>query len=203
MALALPPINTFGIFTVLVPFNIDPVKYRCESIQSIAILVQSGLDVFNTYYVPVGLLIADYQTDVTNNVSIVTLTSDDGPTKFIPSSYIDTMPTTALVPYSHLWVSLELGILPDELPVGQLLLDLNELAESTIGVTVITKIHLIPSSVSYTQEEYQVNESVRQQAVITRTSDARARQLAETELVNARQHIADLEATVISLQARL
>ena len=91
MSLALA-LGSYGLFTALSPFAITQVNYQVTQLNLISALVSNGVDVFNSFYAPAGLLQAQFTTDLTNGAAIVTLESENGPTVNIPSSYLSTSP---------------------------------------------------------------------------------------------------------------
>lgn len=199
MSLQPPPINTYGVFTVLSPYTIDTIDYRCAAIQLISALVDTGVDVFTQYYVPVGLTDTSYQQDLRNNVSIITLLSEDGPTVYIPSSYISNIPVTISVPYGHLIVSMDLGELPDELALGNLLNYLTEIVTNDVGIVPKTRLHKISSKIRYSQSQHDILENTRKLNVTGHVSFYNGKVSADSELALAKAHIIDLEQIIKNL----
>lgn len=195
---AVPQIGTTGVFSLIAPFTISTVDYTVTSITVISTLIELGINVFNTYYSPNNLSNNIYQTDLANNVTIVTLESPDGPTVSVPSSYISGMPVEQAVPYSRLVVSLDLGLLPDILNLSNLLSDLQTIANNYVGVNSTPALHKIYTGTSYSQSEYTTLEAQRLLNVQKYISFYTAKLDADAQLANARTQITMLEQALIA-----
>ena len=198
MSQSLPALNSFGKFVVIQPFTITDVNYRCAALQLISALVTNGISVFTTYYSPAGISNAQYLTDLANNAAIVTLESVDGPTLYIPSSFIDTMPVELAVPYSRMVISLELGELPDSLVLTQLLNDMQTIANNYVGVVSKPVLHKIQSVNIYSYPEHLLHEAQRNLAVQRYVSFYTGKTNADSLLSLARKKITLLEAALIA-----
>lgn len=110
----LPNLGSTGTYTFTSPFNqtILGNAFTCQSIRSINEMVQSGIDVFNTIYTPNSLTQNDYQTDINNNVHIVTLSCSNGVWVNVPDSYITSPPNTDGITYVVKVVGACLGPIP-------------------------------------------------------------------------------------------
>lgn len=197
MANKTPPITAVGIFTVLAPFSITTVTYSVGSVSTINSLVEAGTNVFNTVYSPVGLVEADYLTDISNGITIVTLISDSGPDITIPSSYIDTYPSLTAVKYSATIISIDVGDLPDTLTLAALLAEVKGTTENHTGITATVKLHKLPApAISYA--EHLVIDAAREAAKVSILSAWRERDNAEIELAKATLKITQLEALIVA-----
>jgi hypothetical protein len=195
MANAVPSLNSFGIFTVLTPFVIDPVNYRCSGLQSISSMLSNNVDVFNLVYAPVGLSISVFNADRDANAVIVTLDSTEGPTLLVPSTYVDTMPAMITIQYSHLIITADVGELPDSLPIEQLKVDIKNIVDSFLGVDSAIEVYSIPGTHLYSLTESEDMEAAREISITytdsladriqTLTDDITAKQIRITELEEA------------------
>jgi hypothetical protein len=199
MSKFLPQLNSFGVFTLLPPLTITAVDYRCSSLQLVSELLKNNVDVLTDYYLANGLTVDNYNTDLLSSVAIVTLVSEEGPTLTIPSSYITNTPVFLAVPYSRIVISLELGELPDDLPISQLLLDITTIATNTVGVIPIPRIHKIPINKNINTNDHQIKELTRQLNVNKAISFYTSKLAADAELVLAKEKIHELENIVIAL----
>lgn len=200
MSQTVPHLNAYGIFQVLPPFTIGSGNYRCGSLQSMRILVDNGIDIYNTYYYPLELTDVEYRADLAANATIVTLIPDEGEVFSLPSTYISNAPVELAVPYSRLVLSLNLGELPDDIPLAALINDLALMAGSYTGVDVTPKLHKIPTSKTYNHAEHVLKEAARQLLITQHTSFYTAKVAIEAELDLAKEKIIDLETAIIALQ---
>lgn len=110
-----PPIDVVGAFTVRAPFQvIQGENYHCQSIRGFQEIEVIGDDVYESFYAPHSIPRSRYELDAKNNINIVTLLSDNDSPIFIPSSYILSFPKTTFVPYSRTFLTVDLGLLPDD-----------------------------------------------------------------------------------------
>ena len=141
-----PPINAYGLYDVALPFTIDTVEYRCESIRGFNELAEDGVNVYAQYYARNGLSKTIYLEDEAADINIVTLISAFGPTLHIPSSYIVSFPTNLVDPHRRYILTLDLGLLPETSVFTQLIDDLAQIATWSIGNTVTGAVHATPAT---------------------------------------------------------
>ena len=199
MSLQPPPINTYGVFTLLPPFTIDTIDYRCAAIQLISALIETGVDVFTLYYLPFNINEVTYKNDIANNVSIITLLSDNGPTINVPSSFISNAPIEISVPYGRTILSIDLGPLPDAVTLDGLINYLNEVTIFSTGVTPIIKLHKVPIKQRYSPAASAVLEATRLARVNNLVSFYTGKVSADAELLVAKQRIIALEQIISNL----
>jgi hypothetical protein len=181
MSLALA-LGSYGLFTALSPFAITQVNYQVTQLNLISALVSNGVDVFNSFYAPAGLLQAQFTTDLTNGAAIVTLESENGPTVNIPSSYLSTSPVEPAVAYHGAILFVDLGDLPDAVSLDQLTSDITVMAEGALGVTATVTTAVKPAKKLYSYAESLVLEAERQVALTTYLSFYSGKVAADAEL---------------------
>lgn len=167
----LPPIPTRGLFTVGAPFSVTAsVIYNVEAVRSIPDMIQQNEDPLNDIYLPAGLTEDDYKNDVKEGVYIVTLSSEEEAPKYIPTTYILTIPDDTAIPYSYIVVSANCGALPatvtDELT--QAVQEVKDILSNLVGVSVDVKIATAPSAGSVSYEQHLINEAQRKNAIVSR-----------------------------------
>ena len=140
-----PTIGSKGRYTLSLPWTANAAKlYECEAIRSFDDIYELGVDVYQEYYVPMGLVdntvvggnlfLFKEQRDA--KVCIITLRStDDGEYIYVPDSYISNSPVSSVKPYSHIVLSVDCGALPDSLDLSALKSDLSDLAKGYLGIT--------------------------------------------------------------------
>lgn len=141
-----PLIGATGEYQVRSPYTTTAGGiYKCAEVSSISALASNLVDVYLNYYEPYGLAPSHYITDKDNEENIVHLASTNGnPDIFIPSSYIVGIPSGVSIPYSRVLLSVDLGLLPDRLPLASLMDDIKNLSSDVIGVDPTVKQHIIP-----------------------------------------------------------
>lgn len=136
-----PPPNTEGLFIVNQPFTLDSsVIFKVEAIRTFPELARRGTDVYNEYYVPVGITKEDYLLDTDVNAAIVTFKSRDGQIVYIPNTYIESYPGQSGYVYNRNVVILDLNLVPDTVDITLLKDDLKSLVQASVGVEVDAEI---------------------------------------------------------------
>ena len=194
-----PELNSFGTFTVVSPFTLPSGDFRCTGIVGISSLVNSGIDVFSLYYSSHGISSLSYSNDILAEVPIITLMSVDGTTVSLPSSYISTSPETKAIPYSNFHIVVDLGQLPNDIPLSQLRTDITSLVDDALGISSNLSIAVTPDVELRTFQNSSTLEIARKLQIVNRISDKSARRIAEQNIILYQQRIADLEAIIVSL----
>lgn len=195
--MATPPINTVGTYKVRSPFTIDSgLTYICEAINGFEALESRDINVYETYYVPNGLNKDAFEADRNVAVDIVTLMCDDGPTIYIPSSYIASFPSGTVVPYNRAIISIDLGLVPDNLDVTALKTELNTTAGDYTGTSPLSALHVMPVTSPVTYADHVSLEAARRAKIkYTRTTEAELKD-ALAKLEEYENHIARLESLI-------
>lgn len=193
-----PPLLARGRYQLKMPWNAEPTQiYVCMAIRSFADIYELGKDVFETYYVPMGLGKAEFESDRKAEANIITLMSEDSPVIYVPDTYILSYPDMNNVTYSHVVMSMSLGALPDYLSFEHLGSQIANLASDVIGVVPTVRVHKAPHAGVITPEEHEVLEVNRLASVQLRETDhARVLQL-QVERDVLQQKLTALEQLVI------
>lgn len=172
MAFKTPPLHAKGFYTVASPFQVVAnTLYECMAIRAFPDLVDLGVDIFNTYYNPLGLTQQNFEDDQKAGANIITLIADSQPVIYIPDSYILSYPDMSNVAYSNIILSLDLGVVPDTLDLTFLQNQLSGVASDVVGVTPTVTVHVGMSTGAVTQEQADAMEAARQATITNRTSD--------------------------------
>lgn len=206
MAKKTPALHARGVYELKTPWVISQdVIYSCQAIRTFRDIYELGIDVFKTYYEPMGLDSSAFMADTLENANIITLIADnytpselDGGTGiiYVPDTYILKYPDQTNVPYSHTVLSISFGPLPDSLNLGAVKLQLANVASDTIGVVPTVNEHRAASTGVVTPTQYADNETARLGAIVIMESDYAKVKRLETE--NAKK-----DATIASLIAIL
>lgn len=197
-----PPINATGAYTVHAPFTIPAGSvYRCEAIIDFSVLEDDGVNVHQRYYEPVGLDTATFETDKINQINIIVLVSDNHPKIEIPSSYIASFPTAVTVPYSHMYLSVDLGLLPDGVPLQAAKDIIAAEVAKVVGVPVDgVSEHKVSLGDTVDFSEHERLESNRQQALVDRETPFAAMERMQKIIDEQAAAIAGLNEVIVQLQ---
>lgn len=200
-----PPMNARGTYQLLQPW-IAPAQviYTCKAIRSFADIYDDGVDVYNTYYAPLGLTQAQFQLDVVANANIITLIADSSDPNtlfggsyiiYVPDTYIQAYPSTSNVPYSRMAMCVDLGALPDYLDLTALQSQVTNVVSDTIGVVapnLNVYVYKAPSTGTVTGTQNNVLEAARLAAISNRTTDYALNKQLTTQVANLQQQITTL-----------
>jgi len=145
--------------------------YTCIAIRSFTDLANAGIDVYNTFYQPVGLDLTTFNTDSQNGVPIVALAGSDSNIVYIPGSYITGTPDQSGVIYQNVVLAVPLGLLPKGLDTSNLITSINGVVQSMIGVTANATAVITPLSETVTQAAAATIEAGRQGQITNASSD--------------------------------
>lgn len=112
----IPSIGLTGLYkltTSLDNYYYKDRVYTCKSIRRFEDIINTGEDVFEDYYQPLGLKESDVDKDAANKECIVGLVSEDDRWLFVPSSCIVAMPDQSGIGYTPLALSVTLGAVED------------------------------------------------------------------------------------------
>ncbi len=200
-----PPMNARGTYQLTQPW-IAPAQviYTCKAIRSFTDIYDDGVDVYATYYQPVGLTQAQFQLDVVANANIITLIADSSDPNtlfggsyiiYVPDTYILAYPSTSNVPYSRMALCVDLGPLPDYVDLTALQAQVTNTVSDTIGV-VAPNLNIYtykaPSTGTVTGTQNNVLEAARLAAVTNRTTDYALNKQLTTQIANLQQQISTL-----------
>ena len=192
----LPDIGSSGLFTLKAPYNtlVKPnVMYTCKAIRNLNDCIAEGLDPFGYYYESVGLTETDYNIDLKNDVSIVSLQTKDGEWLYIPSNYIVKFPDMNGIVYRAIMLGISLGAVPDTLKLDALKTSMTNLVYDTLGVTSIVKEVVISVPAIVSKENHDMIEIARHNKATINMSDSLKLSKANQDLASARLKITELE----------
>lgn len=194
MALRTPVLNSKGLFKLRLPYIADPtVIYTVIGIRKFNDFTETGKEVFENVYQPVGLSETDFNNDLLLGASVVTLTSAKLPTIFVPDTYIEEYPGLDFVAYNHVVLSLSLGAIPDKLDLTFLIDQIQGIVSDSIGVIANVKQHIAPSTGLITSDEHDALEIARTNAITNRVTDwAKVLQM-QSDITDYQAKIATLE----------
>lgn len=161
-----PSIGSKGIFQLKTPFTIPTTKtYTCHAIRSFKDIYEDEVDVFTEYYEPFGLTSTDFDRDVAEDASIVTLVSSDNEFVYVPNTYILAIPNMSDVNYQRLVLSIDFGLLPEYVDLENIKDELASVASKVVGKEPTVNVHVAATSGLITPEQHQVLEAARLAAI--------------------------------------
>ena len=199
-----PPYGARGIYTLGGPWATQAppqVVYTCIAIRSFEDIYNENLDVFGTYYQPMGLTQTAFTADTAANANIITLQADSkDPTQlfggsstiYVPDTYITSYPNQAVYTYQRIVLSADLGSLPDTLDCTELSNQVSTLCSNLIGVNAAVLINKAPTTNSVTATENAALEAARLGAITLNTSE-------HARLISAQNQIALLTAKLTAI----
>lgn len=198
----IPPVGTSGIYKLDVPFaaQLQPnMAYRCDAIRRLSDFLEIGVDPFVEFYQKYGIAKEKYDSDVMNQVCIISLVSTSGHFVYVPSTYVLAYPDINGVAYTVMVLGLELGAIPNYKDLTGLKQALSNLTRDTIGVTPIIKEVAVSAVSKLSQADADALEAARQ-LLINNSQTDRAKLLAmQQQYALLQQQYAQLEAYVRQL----
>lgn len=167
----LPAMNAKGRFELKEPFSCKPdVIYEVTAIREFSDLYYQGVDVYREYYVPAGLLNGveykgttfNFNEEVIQFPSIVTLEGTDRTIIYVPSTYIVSFPEVSEAEtYSRLIMSVDLGALPDNLDLSGVIKEVNDMVSKRVGINAQAVLSRAYTPTQPTWEQHVVLENTR------------------------------------------
>lgn len=196
-----PTIGTKGVWTARAPFAaqiLTSVIYTCAALRSLADITASGIDPKATYYTPLGLSDAQYQSDVANNAIMITLMAEDGSMVFVPSTYLSAYPDGNGVPYRVMGILVKLTALPESLSLDTLVEKITSDCLNLIGVEAETAIVGLSNLELINATDNANLEQQRRARITTNTTDYAELQVVTLQRDTYQQRCAALEEYIMT-----
>lgn len=171
-----PPLRARGRYVLASPWVANPAKlYTTVAIRGFEDLFTLGIDVYNTYYLPMGLIDGQsgfsFSAEQANKADIITLQSDDGEVIYVPDTYIQSYPNMGEVKYSHVVLSISLGPLPDQNDLTNVKAVLADQVAQVYGITPTVVEHRAASTSNPSATEHEALEAARVAAITVLETD--------------------------------
>lgn len=168
----IPPIGTRGLYSLKSPWVTKPtVLYQCSAIREFVDLENLGVNVYETYYFPMGLERNVFEQDRRSGQVIVTLTSDTEAPIYVPSSYIAAFPDLSYRNYQHIVLSASLGPLPDYIDLTFAKATVANVLSDVVGLTPTVHVSVAAMQGVISPQEHETLEAARQAAIVNRTTE--------------------------------
>lgn len=195
----LPPLGASGVYTLSAPFQNKMqanTSYRCDAIRRLNDFIELGVDPYEEFYAPMQIPRSTYERDIGQNVSIVSLVSQNNHWVYVPSTYITSYPNVNGIPYVSLLLGVSLGAIPHYMDMSGLSAAISNLVRDTIGVVPQIRQVAVSDVTNLSQRDHDALETNRQQA-INNTQTDRARAIAlQSENAALRTQLNDLQAYI-------
>jgi len=156
MARLTPPIGAVGLYELTQPWLAASTKvYTNKAIRSFEDARVKNIDPYTLAYKPYGATEAQATEDETAGACIVSLFADDGEVIYVPDTKIVSYPNMGSWHYRRLVLSVDLGLVPDNLSLDWMQAKVIEEVQGIIGITPIVKLHegVLRTGVSSTEHD--------------------------------------------------
>lgn len=194
----IPFIGSRGNWDIRSPFQtVKGSLFTCKAVRKLSDYIASNEDALNLIYVPKGLGENEYAKDLSEDMVIICLQTDEGYWHYFPASHLVTYPDPNGVPYQKRGVYINLPAMPVERDLTFLDAELRDKILSTLGVASSVDI-VEASKVTLVPEEKHIATDIARQARVTSTVTQYAR-IQELESANQEliKKIQQLEAYII------
>lgn len=200
MALITPEINATGRYQLKSPFSLnESMLYTCIAKRTFADCEKRGDDVYTRYYKSQGIVEGEdgfsLESERANDVLIITLRGQDGGFYWVPSSYIESWPTSADVQYYQYVMACSLGALPENFETHQVAAELEDVIRKLTGVTTVAvSVLLAPVTANPTAQEHLDMERTRLGNISVTGSVSEQNKAKDVEITKLREYITQLES---------
>jgi len=199
-----PSIGSSGVIKLKEPFAglcAENVPYEVISLQTLEATAGTGQDPYALYYEPFEIPLEKYREDLANKVCIVTFRASDGEPVQVPNSYLESLPVATGVPYGTMFVTVNLGALPQDLSLSYFMSKVGELAHDLLGIqTPQVRAMLASRLTSISIEDSAAIEAARRAVMENIVTDGAKLRVALEDLHALQMKYSDLEAFVLANQ---
>lgn len=192
----IPDLGLAGVYTLKTPFAelMSPnVTYTCKGIRGLDDIVAEGLDPQEIYYTAHGIADSVYQSDLKDNVKIISLQSGVGNWLYVPSSYILAYPNNNGVKYYAVMLGVSLGALPENFNLSAYKELVSNLTIDSIGVTPTIKEVIISAATNVDYASHALIATSRANKITLIQSDAAKNAKLTADITVCRNKITELE----------
>ena len=200
------PLGTSGLWTLNAPFNnlaIPGTPYTLIALRILSDLIAAGADPEGDYYTPNAISSANYISDLSNNVAILSLQDGAGNVIYVPSSYVNNYPDIGGVPYRVLALTINIGAIPDSLDLSVITAKVSSDVQDLLGVVATTNIVSLSPATILTSTDAATVEAARIANVSTLQTDYSRYLAASTQLATAQSQIAALQNYILTNRTKL
>lgn len=196
----LPSIGMTGFYTLAAPYTgllSSTSQYTCDGVLSLAASVAQGDDPLTTIYLANGDTKANYQTDLANGVSIVTLTAGQTVVKF-PSSALKQLPNQNGIVYRNTVLGISLSAIPDYLDLTDLQNQISSMIMDKLGVASVTHLATVGNATVLTSAQDAAVQSARNKLIKNPASALYQVKQLQDQVAALQQQIAVYQAYILA-----
>lgn len=138
----IPVIGSRGFYELAEPFDkevVHHIEYTCQAVRRLSELIANNEKPWETIYKAREIEETIYDEDLSEDAYIVSLQSNQGQWLYVPHRYILTYPSTDGIAYRSVMMTISLPPLPISQDLTALIMDLKDMTEALLGVSVIVK----------------------------------------------------------------
>lgn len=138
----IPVIGSRGYYELAEPFDKDVVhhiEYTCQAVRRLSELIANNEKPWENIYKAREIDETVYEQDLADDAYVVSLQSNQGQWLYVPNRYILSYPSTDGVAYRSVMMTISLPPLPISQDLTALIMDLKDMSEALLGVSVIVK----------------------------------------------------------------
>lgn len=186
-------IGNSGKWTVESPYSVDDIEYECTAINTFSSLESLGISVLTKVYQDVGLGTSEYDLAKSADIRLITLTSSNGMELLLPEDKITSVPRYETVPYSHVVIGVDIGLLWDQVDLDSISAEVNSLVSNHTGIATTTLVRRIPVSEVIPKDKHNAIELARATNQVFDTT-------ANAKLATANERIAEMTTRMTFLE---
>lgn len=154
----IPELGAKGVYSFKAPYDSlanKQTEYECMAVGKITDALASGENVFLKYYAPYNLGQSEYESDIRDGVTLISLRSALGQFLHIPNSYLNSYPDASGVRYRVMALAVDLGAVADTFNLDIIIGEIKVLVNARIGIdpTIVPVATSQPAMVSYTDHD--------------------------------------------------
>lgn len=171
----IPEIGSVGRFVFKDPFSklFPPdTVFSCQSVRKYNELLERNEEIFEVHYKPNGLTQDQYDQDVLDDISLISLQASTGGWHHVPSTYLLSYPNTNGVIYTRIVLGVGLGAIPDNLDLKGITATIAGIVYDQLGITSEIKPIAVSQSTVLSHEDHAKIEEIRSSKVKLFKSDS-------------------------------
>lgn len=201
MAVIMPKIGAKGIFKLIAPYDqllVPNTHYSCVAIRGLSDIIGAGGDGYLDYYEKYSITKEQFQTDLNNNVCIITLQDGNGNLVYVPHLYIDGFPEVNGYVYNNIVLAIDIGQIPEYLNLSVIKDKITDVVLENFGINASVKVIVTSNPTIVMNDDHAAIEAARQANIAVQITDhARVLELtAERDLAYSK--IQELETYIFN-----
>lgn len=196
MQAIIPTIGSSGYFILRAPFDsliLNGERYTCKAVRKISDYLVNNETPLADIYVANGLTEVQYDEDLKNDVSIVSLQASTGHWVYVPATYITQLPVVNGIAYRSLMLGVSLPPMPADKNLTHVETAVKNVITDLLGVAAGTKFVETSKVVLIDSAKHKTTQAARDAIIAGNTTDRSRLNQALTTIDQLVQKIAVLE----------